>query len=165
MRKMFKYLGMWFLAGPFLSIFIAAKDVWQFFTLLTKLKGCREAKNLDVDVDEEGHDERDEVKIYEQVRQIIINLYFKIRNDRIEEIRTELREETDACGCEERGEECEKHPFPFLDEDDEPLAEFTIDMLKKKPLVEVFDMDADFIAENAEIFSIKAKDIEGMWVA
>ena len=62
---MFKYLGMWALVGPFISIFIAVKDVWQFFTLLTKLKGCREAKNLDVDVDEEGHEERDEARIYE----------------------------------------------------------------------------------------------------
>ena len=28
MKKMFKYLGMWLLAGPFFCIFIAGKDVY-----------------------------------------------------------------------------------------------------------------------------------------
>ena len=57
MKKMAQYLGMWFFAGLFLCIFLAGKDVYYFCKLLTMHKGCREAKGL---IDEAEEDEIDE---------------------------------------------------------------------------------------------------------
>ena len=39
-----------------------------------------------------------------------------------------------------------------------------MDMFESTKLIELFHMDAEFIAENSELFSLKAKDIEDMWV-
>lgn len=144
MKRMFKYLGMWLLAGPFLSIFIAAKDVYQFCILLKRLKGCRDYKNLDVEGDEEGHDERDEVRIYEWVREIVINLYLEKRNNLIKEGREE------------------DPPIEYRDCDGNPLEK--VEYKEDLDLIDLLEEDKEFIEENTEHFSIKATEIEAMWV-
>ena len=52
-----KYIAMWFISGPFILIFIACRDVYQFFRLLTMHQGCREAKGYLDEADEDDDDE------------------------------------------------------------------------------------------------------------
>ena len=98
------------------------------------------------------------------------------------EINEELTDQIQECiqkkaGCEE-DEVCDKHEFPFMkdkdeDEDDEegkvgdkqePLPELTLEDIDSNTLEELFEMDAEFVQENSEIFSLKANVIKDMWV-
>ena len=65
-------MAAWFLTGPFILIFIACRDAYNFFRLLTMHQGCREAKGFLDEAEVDDEDEQLQVKVFEEVRLVVL---------------------------------------------------------------------------------------------
>ena len=147
MKKMFQYLAMWLFAGLFVCIFIAGKDVYYFCKLLSMHKGCREAKGLIDEAEEDEIDERLEVVVFEEVRIVVIETYLEIRN-RLKAKEAKMKERN-------------RDPNEELDE--EELEADEVKFSEGLKIVEMLKEDEELIQANEEDFVIKQSAIQESW--
>lgn len=70
----------WLFVGLFITLFLAVRDVYYYMKILAMHRGCREAYRLEDELKEEAIDSEVEVKIFNETRETVIDLYFDIKN-------------------------------------------------------------------------------------
>lgn len=69
----------WFFCGPILALLISCRDVYFLFLILTMHQGCREDQGLEDELIEEKIDTESKLKLYNEVRETMIQMYFELR--------------------------------------------------------------------------------------
>lgn len=75
MVKKVKNLALWFIAGGFITFYIALKDTYFLFKLLSMAQGCKHEKDEAEEDEGEAIDAETQLKIFNEVRETAIEIY------------------------------------------------------------------------------------------